>query len=64
FSLAFMVLVSQYSWHERVNGAVVERRVFWPWYTLIGTVATVVTAFAAERLHRIIHPRRGPTSTS
>lgn len=56
-SLAFMIFVSQFSWTEIVDGNLVQRRVFWPWYTLIGTCVTLLTAFLFDRIHRAIAPR-------
>jgi uncharacterized membrane protein len=56
-SLAFMIFVSQFSWMEIVDGNPVQRRVFWPWYTLIGTCVTLLTAFILDRVHRVIAPR-------
>lgn len=53
-SLAFMIGVSQYSWTTTADGKLIEHKVFWPWFTLIGTVVTlgvawVVNWFAAPR---------------
>lgn len=51
-SLGFMICVSQFSWTEIVNDSVVERRVFWPWYTLIGALITLSTALCLEGMRR------------
>lgn len=50
-SLACMILISQVSWTETVDAVSVQRSVFWPWYTIIGTVVTLGTTAAAGRAH-------------
>ena len=44
-SLAGMIVVSQYSWTTEVAGQTVEHKVFWPWFTLIGTSLTLTVAW-------------------
>jgi len=53
-SLLFMIGVSQFSWETTVAGKSVTHKVFWPWFTLIGTVVTLsvawlVNLFAASK---------------
>jgi len=43
-SLGIMILVSRFSWIENNGGATVVRNIYWPWFTLIGTVITLVVA--------------------
>ena len=51
-SLVCMIVVSQVGWTESVGGVQVLRKVFWPWYTLIGTAVTILTALAVARAER------------
>ena len=47
-SLLFMIGVSQYSWSTVVDGKTVDHKVFWPWFTLIGTAVTLAVAGAVN----------------
>ncbi len=47
-SLLFMIGVSQYSWQTVVDGKTVDHKVFWPWFTLIGTAVTLAVAGAVN----------------
>ncbi len=49
-SLAFMIGVSQFAWHTTVDGKDVEHKVFWPWFTLIGTIVTLGVAWLVNLL--------------
>ncbi|MBP8261869.1 MAG: hypothetical protein KA118_19625 [Verrucomicrobia bacterium] len=49
-SLVFMIGVSQLKWTVDVGGRPEIRTVFWPWFTLIGTTVTLVTAWIVHRL--------------
>src|SRR5262249_9945066 len=49
-SLLVMILVSQFEWNNEVNGQMVKTKVFWPWFTLIGTVVTLGVAWLARSL--------------
>jgi len=66
-SLACMLLVSQLTWTETVDGGELRRSVFWPWYTLIGTVVTLGGAWLVAWVQRKFgstsircHPKAGP----
>jgi len=50
FSLAGMIALSQFSWTTEVDGVTVEHRVFWPWFTLIGTILTLAVAWIVSLL--------------
>jgi SSS family transporter len=43
-SLAVMILLSQFHWTAVIAGKSEELKIAWPWYTLIGTVVTLVVA--------------------
>jgi SSS family transporter len=43
-SVACLVAVSQHSWTETQDGSLTVQKVFWPWFTLIGTGVTVAVA--------------------
>ena len=47
-SLVGMIAVSQYSWTTEVAGQTVEHKVFWPWFTLIGTLLTLSVAWVVN----------------
>jgi solute:Na+ symporter, SSS family len=47
-SLAFMIALSQFSWETVVNGEPIQHKVFWPWFTLIGTIITIAVAWAVN----------------
>jgi hypothetical protein len=49
-SLGFMLLLSQFTWTEIVDGAPVVRKLHWPWFTLIGTTVTILIAAAVRAL--------------
>jgi len=49
-SLGCMIAVSQVSWTASAGAAGARHRVFWPWYTLIGTVVTLGVAGLVHRL--------------
>ena len=49
-SLGFMVWLSQFTWTTEAGGVKTTHKVFWPWFTLIGTVVTLVVAWAVGRL--------------
>jgi Na+/proline symporter len=53
-SLVGMIALSQFSWTTEVNGESVTHKVFWPWFTLIGTLLTLGVA---GLLHQVV-PRR------
>jgi solute:Na+ symporter, SSS family len=57
-SLAGMIIVSQYTWTTEVAGQVVEHKIFWPWYTLIGTTLTLAIAAGVN----ILAPRRSSSA--
>ena len=44
------------AWWKRVIGP----EIFWPWFTLIGTVVTLGTAWTIQRLNRATTPLRAP----
>jgi len=44
-SLGIMIWLSQFSWETRVDGEIIVNKVFWPWFTLIGTTITVAIAW-------------------
>jgi Na+/proline symporter len=44
-SLAGMIALSQFSWTAEVAGQAVTNKVFWPWFTLIGTLLTLTVAW-------------------
>jgi solute:Na+ symporter, SSS family len=44
-SLAVMIAVSQFTWTTEVNGQPQTQKVFWPWFTLIGTTVTLGVAW-------------------
>jgi Na+/proline symporter len=44
------------AWWKRVIGP----EIFWPWFTLIGTVVTMGTAWTIQRLNRATTPLRAP----
>jgi Na+/proline symporter len=44
-SLAVMIGVSQLEWTQFVDGKEIKAKVFWPWFTLIGTVVTLSVAW-------------------
>ena len=48
-SLAGMIALSQFSWTTMVADEPVEHKVFWPWFTLIGTVLTLTVAWIVNR---------------
>ena len=61
-SLTSMIALSQYSWTTEIAGQKIEHKVFWPWFTLIGTlltlsVAWVVNFFAGSKAAK---KREGP----
>ncbi len=60
FSLAAMIALSQFSWTTEVGGEKVTHKVFWPWFTLIGTLFTLGVAGLIHRLA----PRRAPQPES
>jgi Na+/proline symporter len=49
-SLAVMIGVSQFEWVERAGPPEVKTRIFWPWFTLIGTIVTLTTAWLTRLL--------------
>ena len=49
-ALVVMILVSQISWDVTVDGKVEARKIFWPWFTLIGAVVTLAVAWAADKV--------------
>jgi solute:Na+ symporter, SSS family len=51
-SLAGMIALSQFSWTTEVAGEKVEHKVFWPWFTLIGTMLTLTVAWVVNLLAR------------
>ena len=51
-SLATMIALSQWRWTQIVNGQVTQTGLFWPWFTLIGTVVTLTVAFAVRSFLR------------
>jgi MFS superfamily sulfate permease-like transporter len=59
-SLAGMIAVSQFTWTTEVAGQVVEHKIFWPWFTLIGTTLTLLIAAAVN----FLAPRRSPSADS
>ncbi len=59
-SLVAMIALSQFSWTTEVNGETVQHKVFWPWFTLIGTLLTLVVAGIVN----VLAPRRAPTPHS
>lgn len=59
-SLVAMIAISQYSWATVVAGEPVAHKIFWPWYTLIGTVLTLLIAGAVN----LLAPRRSPSPDS
>ncbi len=44
-SFLFMLWLSRFSWNVETGGAAVTQKVFWPWFTLIGTTVTVSVAW-------------------
>jgi SSS family solute:Na+ symporter len=45
-SLAVMICVSQLEWTQTLpSGEVTQAKIAWPWYTLIGTIVTLSTAW-------------------
>jgi solute:Na+ symporter, SSS family len=61
-SLAGMIVVSQYSWSTVVAGQVVEHKIFWPWFTLIGTMLTLAVAGVLNLLMGTRPVTKQPTS--
>jgi solute:Na+ symporter, SSS family len=57
-SLAGMIFVSQYTWTSEVAGQMVEHKIFWPWFTLIGTTLTLVIAAGVN----FLAPRRSSSA--
>lgn len=51
-SLLVMAWVSRLKWTAVVNGIEVERSIYWPWFTLIGTVVALAAAVALRALFR------------
>ena len=51
-SLGFMLWLSNYSWTVIENGAEVVKKVYWPWYTLAGTMVTIVVAATGRVIWR------------
>jgi solute:Na+ symporter, SSS family len=49
-SLAGMIALSQFAWTTEVAGQKVEHKVFWPWFTLIGTSLTLAVAWLVNML--------------
>jgi SSS family transporter len=49
-SLVCMVGVSQFSWRTGDGSLAVTHKVFWPWFTLMGTVVTLTVAWAIQAL--------------
>jgi SSS family transporter len=49
-SLACMIALSQWRWTQMVDGKAVQAAIFWPWFTLIGTVVTLSVAFAVRKM--------------
>ena len=43
-SLGFMLWLSQFYWTAEIGGKPETQKVFWPWFTLIGTVVTLLVA--------------------
>jgi solute:Na+ symporter, SSS family len=51
-SLVVMIFISRFRWEGREGDAVVELKVHWPWFTLIGTVTTITVAWLLSKLSR------------
>jgi hypothetical protein len=45
-----MIGVSQFQWDQEVNGQMVKTKVFWPWYTLIGSTVTLSVAWLVRMI--------------
>lgn len=58
-SLLFMIGVSQFSWTTAGDGNPVEHKVFWPWFTLIGTIVTLGVAWL---VNLFVAPKPKPVS--
>lgn len=54
FSLVVMIALSQFSWATEVGGEKVIHKIFWPWFTLIGTLLTL----GGAALTNLLAPRR------
>ncbi len=59
-SLVAMLALSQYSWTTEVGGEKISHKVFWPWFTLIGTLLTLGGAGVVN----LLAPRRQPAPES
>lgn len=59
-SLVAMLALSQYSWTTEVGGEKISHKVFWPWFTLIGTLLTLGGAGVVN----LLAPRREPAPES
>ena len=44
-SLVCMIALSQYSWSIEAAGKTETHKLFWPWFTLIGTIVTLTVAW-------------------
>jgi Na+(H+)/acetate symporter ActP len=51
-SLGGMIALSQFSWTTEVAGQAVKNKVFWPWFTLIGTLLTLTVAWIVNLFAR------------
>ena len=47
-ALALMIGVSQFSWTVEAAGKTETHKIFWPWFTLIGAVVTLVVAWGVN----------------
>ena len=43
-ALVVMIFVSRYSWIEQTSAGPVTQKIYWPWFTLIGTTVTIAVA--------------------
>jgi len=48
-SLLCMIGVSQFAWSVEIGGKAETQKVFWPWFTLIGTAVTLAVAWIVNR---------------
>jgi solute:Na+ symporter, SSS family len=62
-SLVFMVWLSQFSWTVEVGGKPETHKVFWPWFTLIGTTIALGVAWCVETL-TVAGERKAPNHSS
>lgn len=49
-ALFTMIWVSQFSWNVNVDGKTEAHKVFWPWFTLIGAMVTLLVAGITNKL--------------